>query len=65
MGRFDVEKLSFQAKKAYFAKHRKSNFAASLRLEGFTISQNDDHKLPTREAALEYEEDTNTQQKGR
>ncbi len=28
-----MEKLSFQAKKAYFAKHRKSNFAASLRLE--------------------------------
>jgi len=48
-----VEKLSFQAKKAYFAKHRKSNFAASLRLEGFTTSPDgDDHKLPTREAAL-------------
>nr|WP_186351790.1 YhfG family protein [Pseudomonas proteolytica] len=50
--RADVEKLSFQAKKAYFAKHRRSNFAASLRLEGFTTSKNDDHKLPTREAAL-------------
>ncbi|MBB3103299.1 YhfG family protein [Azomonas macrocytogenes] len=48
-----MEKLSLQAKKAYFAKQRKSNYAASLRLEGFKASLNDsDHPLPTREAAL-------------
>ncbi|WP_219637313.1 YhfG family protein [Pseudomonas chlororaphis] len=46
-------KLSFQAKKAYFAKHRKSNFSASLRLEGFSTSLNDEEcKLPSRKAAL-------------
>lgn len=28
---------SFEAKKAYFAKIRKSNYAASLRLEGFEV----------------------------
>ncbi|WP_185754855.1 MULTISPECIES: YhfG family protein [Pseudomonas] len=48
-----MEKLSLQTKKAWFAKHRKANFAASLRLEGFVPSPNDgDIKLPTREAAL-------------
>ncbi|BAV73445.1 hypothetical protein TRE132_14260 [Pseudomonas chlororaphis subsp. aurantiaca] len=48
-----MEKLSFQAKKAYFAKHRKSNFSASLRLEGFSTSINDEEcKLPSRKAAL-------------
>jgi len=47
------KKLSLQAKKAYFAKHRQSNYAASLRLEGFQGSPNDgNRKLPTREAAL-------------
>lgn len=53
IGVADVEKLSLQAKKAYFAKHRQSNYAASLRLEGFNTSPNDEYrKLPTREAAL-------------
>ncbi|MNG22849.1 hypothetical protein D3C84_1073810 [compost metagenome] len=48
-----MEKLSLQAKKSWFAKHRKANFAASLRLEGFVPSPTDgDIKLPTREAAL-------------
>ena len=43
-----MEKLSLQAKKAWFAKHRKSNFAASLRLEGFVPSPIDGEiKLPT------------------
>jgi hypothetical protein len=52
-GEADVEKLSLEAKKAYFAKHRQSNYAASLRLEGFNATPNDGHrKLPTREAAL-------------
>lgn len=44
---------SLQAKKAYHAKARQSNYAASLRLEGFDISPADaERKLPTREAAL-------------
>nr|WP_314533125.1 YhfG family protein [uncultured Pseudomonas sp.] len=48
-----MEKLSLQAKKAHFAKTRRSNFAASMRLEGFVPSPDDEIKLPTREAALE------------
>ena len=53
IGVLKMEKLSLQTKKAWFAKHRKANFAASLRLEGFVPSPNDgDIKLPTREAAL-------------
>ncbi|MGY2258873.1 YhfG family protein [Pseudomonas sp. SDO55104_S430] len=47
-----MEKLSLMAKKAHFAKTRKSNFAASLRLEGFVPSSDDEIKLPTREAVL-------------
>ncbi|MNP21239.1 hypothetical protein D3C76_1138500 [compost metagenome] len=47
-----MEKLSLQAKKTWFAKHRKANFAASLRLEGFVPSPADGEiRLPTREAA--------------
>ena len=30
---------SLQAKKAYFAKARKANYAASLRLEGFVVQK--------------------------
>jgi Protein of unknown function (DUF2559) len=49
----DMEKLSLEAKKAWFAKHRKANYAASLRLEGFCASKDDGEiKLPTRAAAL-------------
>jgi len=45
--------LSLQAKKAWFAKHRRANFAASLRLEGFVPSPTyGEIKLPTRVAAL-------------
>ncbi|AZV25876.1 MULTISPECIES: YhfG family protein [unclassified Pseudomonas] len=48
-----MEKLSLQTKKAWFAKQRRANFAASLRLEGFVPSPTDgDIKLPTRAAAL-------------
>ncbi|MDI2590092.1 YhfG family protein [Pseudomonas sp. N3-W] len=48
-----MEKLSLQVKKARFAKFRKANFAASLRLEGFEPSPSEGEiKLPTREAAL-------------
>ena len=45
---------SLEAKKAYFAKVRRSNYVASLRLEGFDVTPADaDRKLPTREAALD------------
>ncbi|MFI8482887.1 YhfG family protein [Pseudomonas sp. NPDC078700] len=44
---------SLQAKKAYFAKARQSNYVASLRLEGFQVTQADaERKLPTRESVL-------------
>lgn len=32
-----MSKPSFEAKKAYFAQTRKSNYAASLSLEGFDV----------------------------
>jgi len=49
-----MEKLSFEAKKAYFAKHRKSNYVASLRLEGFKVSRDaGGPQLPARQVALE------------
>ncbi|WP_139317876.1 YhfG family protein [Pseudomonas sp. PA1(2017)] len=45
--------VSLQAKRAYCAKARRSNYTASLRLEGFNTTQADaERKLPTREAAL-------------
>ncbi|MCI0910674.1 MULTISPECIES: YhfG family protein [Pseudomonas] len=48
-----MEKLSLEAKKAWFAKHRKANYAASLRLEGVWVSNGEGEiKLPTRAAAL-------------
>ncbi|MNF82579.1 hypothetical protein D3C84_648870 [compost metagenome] len=44
---------SLQAKKAYYAKARQSNYVASLRLEGFDVSPADaERKLPSREAVL-------------
>lgn len=44
---------TLQAKKAYCAKTRRSNYAASLRLEGFDSSLADAQKpLPTRDAVL-------------
>lgn len=47
-----MEKLTLQAKKAWYAKHRKANFAASLRLEGFVPSPVDGEiKPPSREVA--------------
>jgi len=44
---------SLQAKKTYCAKTRQSNYAASLRLEGYDTSPADGERaLPTREAVL-------------
>jgi len=48
-----MSSLSLQAKKAYYAEVRQSNYAASLRLEGFDSTPADaKRKLLTREAAL-------------
>jgi hypothetical protein len=47
--------LSLAAKKAYCAKTRKSNYAASLRLEGFDITPLDSERpLPSRELLKTY-----------
>lgn len=44
---------SLEAKKAYYRKVRQSNYAASLRLEGFNTSPEDsDRELPSREELL-------------
>ena len=44
---------SLETKKAYCAKTRKSNYAASLRLEGFDSSPSDiERARPTREQLL-------------
>lgn len=45
--------ISLEAKKAYAAKTRKSNYAASLRLEGFHTTPADaERTLPSREEVL-------------
>lgn len=45
--------ISLETKKAYAAKTRKSNYAASLRLEGFKMTLADgERKLPSREDVL-------------
>ncbi|WP_311771867.1 YhfG family protein [Pseudomonas nitroreducens] len=44
---------SLQAKKAYCARTRRLNYAASLRLEGYDVAPAEaSRELPTREAAL-------------
>ncbi|MCV4342276.1 YhfG family protein [Pseudomonas capsici] len=44
---------SLQAKKAYCAKTRKSNYSASLRLEGFDSTPQDaERTLPSRDELL-------------
>jgi hypothetical protein len=45
--------ISLEAKKAYAARTRKSNYLASLRLEGFKTTFSDsERKLPSREEVL-------------
>lgn len=45
---------SLQAKKAYCAKMRRSNYAASLRLEGYDVAPAlAQRELPSREAVLD------------
>ncbi|WP_422528291.1 YhfG family protein [Serratia fonticola] len=48
-----MKKTSLQAKLAYCAQTRRSNYIASLRLEGFDVTQEESKReLPTREAVL-------------
>ncbi|SEN45976.1 Protein of unknown function [Pseudomonas sp. ok272] len=48
-----MNELTFQQKQDYYDKVRRSNYLASLRLEGFDTSRADaDKPLPTRESAL-------------
>ncbi|WP_156493034.1 MULTISPECIES: YhfG family protein [unclassified Alcanivorax] len=42
---------SLESKKAYFAKVRRANYAASLRLEGFTVKDGD-VRFTSRKAAV-------------
>ncbi|MDF9756081.1 hypothetical protein ACVWY1_001106 [Pseudomonas sp. TE6288] len=45
--------ISLETKKAYCAKTRRSNYLASLRLEGFSVSRDAaERELPTREELL-------------
>jgi hypothetical protein len=45
--------ISLETKKAYAARTRRSNYAASLRLEGFKVRTEDgEYKLPSREEVL-------------
>jgi len=53
MEKVPMSNLSLQTKKAYYAKVRQSNYAASLRLEGIDVATADaDRKPPSREAVL-------------
>lgn len=46
--------VSLETKKAYYAKTRRSNYEASLRLEGFDTTPEDaERPLPTRKAVLD------------
>jgi hypothetical protein len=48
-----VKTLSIDVKKAYFAKTRRSNYTASLRLEGYQSRPEDaTYELPSREQVL-------------
>ncbi|VEA65125.1 Uncharacterised protein [Serratia plymuthica] len=50
---FSVKKTSLQAKVAYCAKTRRTNYAASLRLEGYEVTEAESKReLPEREAVL-------------
>jgi len=46
--------LNLKAKKSYHAKVRSSNYRASLRLEGFQVSDSESVKpLPSRQAVID------------
>lgn len=49
-----MKPTSHEAKKAYWLKIHQSNYAASLRLEGFGMTRSDaTHTFPTRAAVLD------------
>ncbi|TWC15686.1 MULTISPECIES: YhfG family protein [unclassified Pseudomonas] len=53
--------ISLETKKAYAARTRRSNYAASLRLEGFKVTFSDSEgKMPTREEVLKIFTKTRT-----
>ncbi|AUM69244.1 MULTISPECIES: YhfG family protein [Pseudomonas] len=53
--------VSLETKKAYAARTRRSNYAASLRLEGFKVTFADgERKMPTREEVLKAFTQTRT-----
>lgn len=46
--------LTLKAKKSYYARVRSSNYRASMRLEGFQVSDSESVKpLPSRQAVIE------------
>lgn len=48
-----MKAISVEAQKAYFAKTRRSNYTASLRLEGFSVQRADAKgELPTKETLI-------------
>lgn len=48
-----MQKISLQAKLAYHAKTRRSNYVASLRLEGYEVTRAESKReLPSREDIL-------------
>jgi hypothetical protein len=50
----DMSELTFQQKQAYYDKVRRSNYLASLRLEGFDTHRKDaERQLPSRESVIE------------
>ncbi|ODB40381.1 hypothetical protein A9L43_14220 [Pseudomonas mosselii] len=52
-GVLKVKGISLETKKAYCAKTRRSNYVASLRLEGFTVSPDAaERELPSGEELL-------------
>jgi hypothetical protein len=55
-----MSKLTFQQKQAYYEKVRRSNYLASLRLEGFDTNRSDaERPLPSRESVIEkYRQNT-------
>jgi hypothetical protein len=56
-----MSNVSLETKKAYAARTRRSNYAASLRLEGFKVTFADgERKMPTREEVLKAFTQTRT-----
>jgi len=53
VGLFALKAPSLEAKRAYFAKVRRSNYLASLRLEGFSVHRSEaSTEPPSREVVV-------------